>query len=64
MSKKRDTDLKYGNRGNFEQKGPSQVSRATVENREPLDETSQAANPVSSDMMDSRRQAIRTNEQK
>lgn len=65
MTKKRDNDLKYGNRTNFEQPGPSQVSRATIENRDIQDETgAQTSNPVANDMVKSRDQAIRTNDRK
>lgn len=67
MSKKRDSDIKYANRGNFEQRGPTQVSRATVEHRDVRDEGEKAgdpSNPVTSDMLKSRDQAIRTNDRK
>ena len=67
MSKKRDNDLKSQNRSNFEQKGPSQVSRATVEHRDVADEGADAgdtSNPVTADMLKSREQAIKTNERK
>jgi len=67
MTKKRDSDLKSENRGNFEQRGPHQVSRATVEHRDVRDEGDAAgdkSNPVTSDMLKSRVQAIRTNDRK
>lgn len=61
MSKKRDTDLKYANRGSYEQRGTSQISKATVENREIPEETAQNSNPVTNDMVESRKQAIEKN---